>query len=63
MVRATRVVALTAKERLPKVWLTKRGERGMRKLIRFGVDLTWVALTPFLALFIRDNFVAFSREA
>jgi lipopolysaccharide/colanic/teichoic acid biosynthesis glycosyltransferase len=28
----------------------------MRKYIRFAVDLTCVGLSPFLALFIRDNF-------
>lgn len=30
----------------------------MRKHIRFGIDLTLVGLSPFLALFIRDNFAS-----
>jgi lipopolysaccharide/colanic/teichoic acid biosynthesis glycosyltransferase len=33
--------------------------RGIRSYLRLGVDLSWVALTPFAALLIRDNFIPF----
>src|SRR5688572_1592401 len=29
----------------------------MRRHARLAIDLTWVALSPFIALIIRDNFV------
>ena len=34
--------------------------RGVRSYIRLAVDLTWVVLTAFVALLIRDNFIPYA---
>ena len=34
--------------------------RGVRSYIRLAVDLTWVALTAFVAVLIRDNFIPYA---
>ena len=45
-----------------EVLLSSRwGARMRRRYLLFGIDLFWVALSPFVALFIRENFAPYTE--